>query len=582
VAPRCSCSLRQGIWISSFRRPHAGFTTPGYDAPIASSRKPDPSEVARPSAGALAIAAIGLLAFLVSARAWAFLCDDAFISFRYAENLAEHGALVFNPGLPERVEGYTNFLWVIVLAGLSWLGLSPPSAAPALTLVGALGGLVAVTGLVVALRRRFGETSDRLRAIDLVPALLLAVQPEYVVWSHSGLETSTAAALVLGAMWAWTCARFGLAAGLAAAAGLVRSDALLPIAAFGLAWLAVVGGPAVRKGGAAAIRSLPWRALSIAAAIFVVPLALHLLWRHAYYGQWLPNTWAVKQAGRLLRDTWGVDYVRAWVAGVGLVYVVPLVVLVRARHLLLLVPAAVTLAYAWWVGGDFMAYGRFLLPATACLHGLVGWTLADAGARFQRVSSRFPAVRNAPLLLGLGLFVAGARTAHARWELDRATPEGWIDGHWEGVATMDRFARFGWAAGRSMHERLPPDTLISVGAAGAVPYGSRLPTLDAYGLVDPRIARLPGVKPLTGKGARPGHQLYAPAEYIRERDPDLLCHVGHRGPTRPTRRHMRPGYTRGYAWACVDVQSDDLPEPGVYCCLRPSDRVVGPFGASEP
>ena len=39
--------------------------------------------------------------------------DDAFISFRYAENFAQGKGLVFNSG--ERVEGYSNFLWVILL-----------------------------------------------------------------------------------------------------------------------------------------------------------------------------------------------------------------------------------------------------------------------------------------------------------------------------------------------------------------------------------------------------------------------------------------------------------------------------------
>ena len=50
-----------------------------------------------------------------------FINDDAFISFRYADNLVRHGELVFNPG--ERVEGYTNFLWTILMAGVLSLGL---------------------------------------------------------------------------------------------------------------------------------------------------------------------------------------------------------------------------------------------------------------------------------------------------------------------------------------------------------------------------------------------------------------------------------------------------------------------------
>lgn len=528
------------------------------------------------------IAGIGLVAFLVSARAWAFLCDDAFISFRYADNLAEHGALVFNPSLPERVEGYTNFLWVVVLGGLSSMGVAPPVAAPALTMLGAAAGLVAVTGLVLALRRRFGSGTEPLSAMDLVPALLLSVQPEYVVWAHSGLETSTAGALVLGAMWAWTSGRLRLAAALSAAAALTRPDALVPIAAFGIAWLVVVGAPALRREGVAAIRGLPGRALAIAALVFAVPLVTHLLWRHAYYGQWLPNTWAVKQAGRLLRETWGVDYVKAWASGVSVVYFAPLALVLRARHLLLLAPLVASLSYAWWIGGDFMAYGRFVQPATACLFALVGWLFADATHRLRGVAHRLPAIVHAPLLVAVALFAVGARSARVRWAADRDKPQGWLGGRWEGVTAMDHFARVGWAAGRWMHEHLPAGTLVTVGAAGAMPYASKLPTIDAYGLVDPSIARLPGVKPLTGKGARPGHQLYAPRDYLLARDPDLLCHVGYRGATPPTRRDLRRGYTRGYAWACAEPEPEPGFDPGLYCCLRPIDRVVGPFGANAP
>ena len=43
-----------------------------------------------------------------------FVQDDAYISFRYAENLALGRGLVWNEG--ERVEGYTNFLWTVILA----------------------------------------------------------------------------------------------------------------------------------------------------------------------------------------------------------------------------------------------------------------------------------------------------------------------------------------------------------------------------------------------------------------------------------------------------------------------------------
>lgn len=73
----------------------------------------------------------GLLAACVfHAYYWSCLVDDAYISFRYAENLAAGHGLVFNPG--ERVEGWTSFLWVVILGLLSLVGLPLPRAAAAL------------------------------------------------------------------------------------------------------------------------------------------------------------------------------------------------------------------------------------------------------------------------------------------------------------------------------------------------------------------------------------------------------------------------------------------------------------------
>jgi arabinofuranosyltransferase len=536
----------------------------------------------------LVLAAAVAIAFFVHAGAWAFLCDDAFISFRYARNLAQHGELVFNVGVtpPERVEGYTNFAWVILLAAFSRLGFEPHVVAPTLTRLGAFASLVAVTALVAVARRRRTSCSRPLESIDLVPALLLVASPELMVWAHGGLETSIAAASCVGAMAAWMGGRIVLAAALAAGAGLTRPDALLPIAAFGLAWSFVVGSVTLWRHRLAVVRRVPWRTIVIATVVFCVPLVSHLLWRRVYYGAWVPNTFAIKAHGALLRDTHGVAYVQAWIAAVHLVWLAPLLLAVRPRHLCLLVPMAAVIGYGWSVGGDFMAYGRFFVVATVLLAGVVGWVLADVLDWLGRASPRGRVGWHAgglglalALTLGLGL------DARARWAADRAKPTGWIEGKWEGVTAMDRFARVGLAVGAWMREHLPAQTLISVGAAGAVPYASGLPVVDAFGLVDPHLARMPAVKPHTGPRARPGHQLFAPPSYIRDRDPDLLCHVGHRGPRRPSERHAHPAFSRGYAWACIEP--DPIPdatedsgwfEVGYYCCRRPRDRVVGPFG----
>jgi len=525
---------------------------------------------------------VGVVVFvaLVHADAWSFICDDAFISFRYAENLAHHGELAFNVDPLERVEGYTNFLWVVVLAIGAWLGLAPEVAALVLGRAAMAAGVV--LAMVLAGRLRRGEPARIGDPVaPLVTATLLCASPEWIVWGNGGLETAFAAACVLAAILAFTDDRPILAAGMAAAAVLSRPDGAIPLGAWVIGWAFALDGDGRRRA------LVQWRRYALALAVLLVPLVVHLVWRRSYYGEWLPNTWAVKGHGARLRDTWGVAYVRAWVSGTGLVALAPLVLVLRRRHAPLVVAIAATVAYGWWVGGDFMAYSRFYAAATALLAVLAGVLVGDAVAwlehhRDARVGTWGPRVAVA---LAIAAVVATYVRAHERRAIDRAKPEGWLDGRWEGVTAMDRFAKVGLAAGAAMREQLPADTLITVGAAGAVPYASGLPTIDAFGLVDPVLAKLADPPLVDDKRARPGHQLVAPPDYIRSRDPDLLCHAGYRGATHPSERDARAPFRTGYVWACVEPESipdrwseGGVLDPGVYCCRRPRDRVVGPFG----
>src|SRR5690606_23314082 len=157
----------------------------------------------------------------------------------------------------------------------------------------------------------------------------------------------------------------------------------------------------------------------------------------------------------LLRDTYGQAYVHAWLDALPLVYVAPLALLLRPRHLVLVLPIAAVIAYGWSVGGDFMAYGRFYVVATGLLAVLVRWVRPDA-ARLLSRRLPGPAASGLAVTLGLALATGLAVRTHARWQADMAKPTGWLDGRWEGVAAMDRFARVGVAVGRWMHDELPP------------------------------------------------------------------------------------------------------------------------------
>jgi hypothetical protein len=74
---------------------------------------------------AIAAALLALVPYLALVARFDFVCDDAYISFRYARNLTRGEGLVFNPGVEPPVEGYSELLWVLAMAGWEALGVAP-------------------------------------------------------------------------------------------------------------------------------------------------------------------------------------------------------------------------------------------------------------------------------------------------------------------------------------------------------------------------------------------------------------------------------------------------------------------------
>ena len=89
--------------------------------------------------------------------------DDAYLSFRYADNLVNGHGLVFNPG--ERVEGITNLLWTVLFVPVLAAGLDP---AP----VSASMGMVASVLLMIATWRLSGGHWLAVLLVAAVPGAL--------------------------------------------------------------------------------------------------------------------------------------------------------------------------------------------------------------------------------------------------------------------------------------------------------------------------------------------------------------------------------------------------------------------------
>ena len=479
-----------------------------------------------------------VLTWLASA-AW-FLCDDAFISFRYARNLVEGHGLVFNPG--ERLEGYTNFLWVLELAAL-WevFGLRPENVAPWLSVLCTVGTLAAVVWWAASL------PGLRRRGLVVWMALgLLCTSATFAVWtSGGGLETRQFTLFVVVAVVCLSVhaeSRRGLLAAslsLAAAAYTRPEGLLIAVCCFG--WFVARRIVAARR-LRVDVRELCWLVLP-----FVVLVGAQFLFRYGYYGEWLPNTYYAKHVRPWYES--GFNYLWAAAIETGLYLLIPLAALAVRRawrergDLGLLLPLACIvphMAYLFRIGGDYFEYRPldFYWPllAVPAAAGIVHLGSAASALLRRSLSARsgFPAP--GPRVCAVVLFVpallyAGALQGHLLLQgaavenyqerfqplVDRENA-GWlfaapgmaalasISNDLRGRMTRQlvglRFAEHREAAERKLEEWadyeraeqgvFPEDALTATGALGIQSYYlPDLKVVDGHGLVDAVVARNP-------------------------------------------------------------------------------------------
>ena len=266
----------------------------------------------------------------MTALSW-WMTDDAFISFRYARNLLDGHGLVFNPG--ERVEGYTNFMWTLELAGIwALFGVRPEHSAPWLSVIFTAGTLAAVLYQVARM------PSLRHRGLVAWMSLgLLCSSATFAVWtSAGGLETRQFTFLVVAAVVLLAVhrnSRLGLlsASFILGLASLTRPEGLL-IAGCCIGWfvlqsMADASEQDVRRAGGGGVlmqmlKRVDWRAVACLVLPFALMAGAHFLFRFLYYGEFLPNTYYAK----FVRPWWdmGLRYYAAAGLETGLYLLVPL------------------------------------------------------------------------------------------------------------------------------------------------------------------------------------------------------------------------------------------------------------------
>jgi hypothetical protein len=411
--------------------------------------------------------------------------------------------LVFNLGEAPPLEAFSNLLWVLILGGFELMGLAAPTVAPLLSLL-CFGGLVVLVGRDL-IRSVASSSIER-----LLFGLAFMTLPPLVVWATSGLATMPFALVLYclvrslgggrGAPW-W-----------AALCILLRVDGFVFVAAV----LAVAAlQPSESEGEVRAGAS--W---GQAAGVALLTLGGVELFRRLYFGTWLPHTAVVKVAVSPVVLERGARYILAMLVGIpGLALLLLLGVGSGMRRTrvggvssgVLLAPLVVVVALALAAGGDFMAFGRFFVPAIAPLYVLVLESLRSARIRAS-LALTLVALNGACFFSPPRLPAGVERVLHFRWNESSYEPELVV---WKG---MEKRARLWAQLGRALALETRPGETIVLGAIGAVGYYSDLTILDQYGLVDRAAGRLEGHP----ANHSPGHDKQVLPGYYLPRRPDYF------------------------------------------------------------
>jgi len=438
------------------------------------------------------------------------LVDDAYISARYARNLAQGFGLVYNrvsgaaeaeaqPGREalQRVEGYSNFLWVLLLA-LGWkLGFNMRFISQFL---GIISGLLSTAFLFLWVKK---ETRGKWLA--LTAAGFLATNLYFAVWNVQGLETPLFCLLIITAIYALSVEKKKTAIGLALLAALTRPDGILLFAAVAVIqfrdWWKSRGQfqPTARN----------W-------LIFIGPYLFYFFWRSVYYRSFLPNTFYAKTGLGWAGFREGLIYLADFFLHnpLALIFCVMIVVArfyVKEKLGPVRMPATFALSYLAFLflaGGDWMPGYRLAVPLLPVVTGAV-FIIACLIWKTEGVNSFSKKLINL-LRVIVSLFLLLQVYGIARYLMGNSFDKNWHQNQ----------AKFYRPTAEWLRKYVWQNQTIAAGDIGYIGYfGDHDRIIDTMGLVDRHLGRLPGISSLT-----------TDLDYIFDQNPFCIVTLVHKYP----------------------------------------------------
>jgi len=412
------------------------------------------------------------------------IMEDQFITLRYGRNLAEGNGLVFNLG--ERVEGFSNPLWVLMMAPAFIADVNVLAYNRLLCLLLAFAHFPLIC---LIMKKHLPPGSSR--GAYLIAPVLLALSFPFLFWTKSGLETVLASLLTLGGCGLLMSGRFFSSSCLFGLLAVTRPEgAMYLVVPF--VFLAFSG---YRRDAKKYLR-----ALGPGICVFM----LYEIFRIGYFGELLPSSFyakvQVRSAGQKLE---GLRYYLEWAASMwGIVLAAALGLLVRfraefSRFLILFAALALNAFFVVAAGGDYMPHSRFVVP-------VIPLAAVAAGAGYAALFRAFPPsvhgkFRGAAATVLTALMIwfhpgtwRGIKSiAYAAGNpSDLPVPSLSLGRRWADLwlAKRKQPNRF---VGEWLRDNLPDGVTVATAQCGIISYVSGLKFIDIFGLMTPEMAKMP-------------------------------------------------------------------------------------------
>jgi len=408
-----------------------------------------------------------------------FGVDDTYIFFRYAQNVSGGHGFVFNAGeMPG--EGFTSWLWLLILSFTNLLGLAPILTSKVLGLMCLLS---ASFFFYLTISRLFkNNTSAKISAVILTAAFCFNYR--MIAHSVSGMETSLYVLAV-------TILLYILTSALQAEAHDYKWWLILSLCTTGLFLVrpegAALGGlslliMAIRH-PRALLKLKPWL-YGVLGLLF--PISIFLVWKTIYFGYTLPLSYYHKVIVQEVEYGESFRHLMLFVKSyLWLLILAVIMVFYSLRKLknymflyfLLIFLAIVSLYLLFYPAMNYLH--RFYIPYLSFLLIMVSPGVFLSIEKIKGFRRPWLQVSSSLVLLALFVFTMNIHALSIKPKTPRYRVKSWT----KMVDPQKTRAKLGM-----LMSRLPRQVVVANTEMGVIPYYSGLTCLDMAGLTDPYTA----------------------------------------------------------------------------------------------